>query len=57
MLEFLQTPADVGRLAVVVVDRRVGHAGLSLLVGALEIRNEVVEVGGHGRSRLDAPPG
>src|SRR5947209_11030711 len=47
MLELLHAPADVRRLAVVVVDVRVGHAALELLVRALEFCNEVVEVRRH----------
>ena len=47
-LELLQAPADLLRLAVVVVDRRIRHAVLRLLVGALELLDELVETG-HGR--------
>ena len=47
-LELLQAPADVGRLAVVVVDRGVGHALLRLRVGAVELRDEIVECGHRG---------
>jgi hypothetical protein len=49
LLELLQAPPDLGRLAVVVVDGRVGHPRLNLRVGALELCDEVVEVGRHGR--------
>ena len=37
VLELLHAAADVRRLAVVVVDRRVGHAALQLLVRALRV--------------------
>ena len=50
MLELLQASTDVRRLAVVVVDSRIGHARLSLLIGAQEIRDELFEIGGHGRA-------
>ena len=56
-LELLQLAPDLGRLAVVVVDRRVGHALLHLEVGALELVDQVVEVGGHAagqRSRASS---
>ncbi len=47
-LELLQAPTDVRRLTVVVVDGRVGQPRLQLLVVALEVRDEVVEVRRHG---------
>ena len=43
-LELLQAPADLGRLAVVVVDGRVGQPLLRLGVGALELLDELVEI-------------
>jgi hypothetical protein len=45
-LELLQAPADLRRLAVVVVDGRVGHALLGLPVGALDLLDELLN--GHG---------
>ena len=44
--ELLQAPPDLGRLAVVVVDGRVGHALLGLPVGALDLLDELLH--GHG---------
>ena len=41
-LELLQAPADLRRLAVVVVDGRVGHALLGLSVGALDLLDELL---------------
>ena len=48
--ELLQPPADVGRLVVVVVDRGIGEAITRLGVGALELRDQVVECGHCRRS-------
>jgi hypothetical protein len=45
-LELLQAPADLGRLAVIVVDGRVGHTLLRLAVGALDFVDELFD-GGH----------
>ena len=45
-LELLQAPPDLRRLAVVVVDGRVGHALLGLPVGALDLVDELLH--GHG---------
>src|SRR5262249_16231438 len=50
--ELLQAAADVGRLAVVVVDSRIGHTPLQLLVRALEILHQVVEVRRHRRASV-----
>ena len=44
-LELLQAPADVRRLAVVVVDRRVGQPLLQVDVGALELLDELFDPG------------
>ena len=44
-LELLQAPADVGRLPVVVVDGRVGHALLRLGVRALELVDQLFDSG------------
>ena len=49
LLELLQAAPDVRRFAVVVVDGRIGHPCLQLLVVTLELGDEVVEVGSHGR--------
>ena len=46
-LELLQPPPDLRRLAVVVVDGRLGHARLRFPVGALELVDSAVEVSGH----------
>src|SRR5918911_822271 len=43
--ELLQAPSDLRRLAVVVVDRGVAHPLLRLAVGALEVRDELVDAG------------
>ena len=47
-LELLQAAADLGGLAVVVVDRRVRHAFLHLGVRALELVDQVLECVRHG---------
>ena len=46
LLELLQPPTDLRRLAVVVVDGRVGHALLGFPVGALDLVDELLN--GHG---------
>ena len=56
-LELLELPAHLRSLAVVVVDRRVGHAVLRFLEGALEVVDEAVERRGHAavqRSRASS---
>src|SRR5581483_6831553 len=40
LLELLQAPPDLSRLAMVVVDRRVGHPLLGLAIGALQLLDE-----------------
>ena len=50
--ELLQAPSGRGSLAVVVVDRRVGHPLLRLLVRAFELVDELFDVAGHRRLRL-----
>ena len=50
--ELLQAASGRGRLAVVVVDGRVGHALLRLLVRAFELVDELFDVAGHRRLRL-----
>ena len=47
--ELLQAPSDIGRLAVVVVDSRVGQALLRFAVGALDLVDELVN--GHVEKR------
>ena len=42
-LELLEPPPRVGSLAVVVVDRRVGHALLRLRVGAVQLVDEALD--------------
>ena len=45
--QLLQPTPHLGSLPVVVVDRGIGHAGAHLLVGALEVVDQLVD-GGHG---------
>ena len=49
-LELLQPAADVGRLAMIVVDGRVGQPSLQVGVGALELLDEWFD-SGHERGR------
>ena len=53
-LELLQAPAGGRRLPVIVVDRRIGHALLRLLVRALELVDESFDAAGHSRPRVAA---
>ena len=54
-LELLQAPADRRRLAVVVVDGGVGQALLRLVVGALELVDQLFE-GCRGHRRREVSP-
>ena len=59
LLELLEAPADVGRLAAVGVDGGIGHPVLELGVGALELVDELVEDATNGaltRARRRASP-
>ena len=52
-LELLQPPADLGRLAVVVEDGRVGHPLLRLAVGAVDLVDEILDSGHDSRNRTE----